>query len=115
MFGAPFALGRGFTQAEDSPHGGNFTVISNGLWKRKFGSDPQIVGKTVAIANLPYTVVGVTGAGFDSDPVADLWIPFQFDPNTKDQAHYFMAAARMKPGVTAVAGAGAVKAGGDAI
>ena len=100
VFGAPFTLGRGFTKQEDRPHGGNVTVISNGLWKRKFGADPQIIGKTVSIANLPYTVVGVTGSAFDTDPPADLWVPFQFDPNTTDQAHYFMAAARMKPGVT---------------
>jgi putative ABC transport system permease protein len=100
VFGAKFIQGRGFTQAEDRPHGGNVTVISGGLWKRKFGGDPQLVGKTISIANLPYTVVGVTSTDFDTDPVADLWVPYQFDPNTRDQAHYFVAAARMKPGVT---------------
>ena len=56
--------------------------------------------RTISLANLPYTIVGVTGAGFDTDLPADLWVPFQFDPNTHDQAHYFVAAARMKPGVT---------------
>jgi putative ABC transport system permease protein len=100
VFGAKFVQGRGFTQAEDRPHGGNVTVISGGLWKRKFGSDPNIVGKTISLANLPYTVVGVTSPDFDTDPVADLWVPYQFDPNTKDQAHYFVAAARMRPGIT---------------
>jgi len=100
VFGAPFILGRGFTQAEDRPNGGNVTVISGGLWKRKFGSDPNLVGKTISIANLPYTVVGVTSTDFDTDPVADLWVPYQFDPNTRDQAHYFVAAGRMKPGIT---------------
>lgn len=99
VFGAPFALGRGFTPEEDRPHGGNVVVISSGLWKRKFGGDRNVVGKSISIANLPYTVVGVTG-DFDTDPAADLWIPYQFDPNTSDQAHYFVAAARMKPGVT---------------
>ena len=44
------------------------------------------------------TVVGVTGPDFDTDPPADLWIPYQFDPNTTDQAHYFVAAGRLKPG-----------------
>ena len=100
VFGAPFLLGRGFTTAEDSPHGGNVTVISGGLWKRKFGSDPNIIGKTISLANLPYTVVGVTSADFDTDPIADLWVPYQFDPNTSDQAHYFVAAGRMRPGIT---------------
>ena len=100
VFGAPFILGRGFTQTEDRPNGGNVTVISGGLWKRKFGGDPNLVGKTISIANLPYTVVGVTSTDFDTDPVADLWVPYQFDPNTRDQAHYFVAAGRMKPGIT---------------
>src|SRR5580698_9258623 len=100
IFGAKFIQGRGFTQDEDRPHGGNVAVISGGLWKRKFGGDPQLVGKTISIANLPYTVVGVTSPDFDTDPVADLWIPYQIDPNTSDQAHYFVAAGRMKPGVT---------------
>jgi putative ABC transport system permease protein len=100
VFGAPFTLGRGFTPEEDRPHGGNVVVISNGLWKRKFGGDPQVVGKTISISNLPYTVVGVTGPDFDTDPPADLWVPYQFDPNTRDQAHYFVAAARMRPGIT---------------
>ncbi|WP_263356473.1 ABC transporter permease [Acidicapsa ligni] len=99
VFGAPFALGRGFTRDEDRPHGGNVVVVSNGLWKRKFGSDPHLIGRSISIANLPYTVVGVTG-DFDTDPAADLWIPYQFDPNTSDQAHYFVAAARMRPGIT---------------
>jgi putative ABC transport system permease protein len=99
VFGAQFVLGRGFTQAEDRPHGGNVVVISGGLWERRFGGDPQIVGKTISIANLPYTVVGVTSPDFNVDPPADLWVPYQFDPNTRDQAHYFVCAGRMKPGV----------------
>ena len=100
LFGARFVEGRGFTPAEDSPHGGNVAVISGGLWKRKFGSDPQLAGKTISIASQPYTVVGVTSPDFDTDPSADLWIPYQFDPNTHDQAHYFLVAGRLKPGVT---------------
>ncbi|WP_263351419.1 ABC transporter permease [Acidicapsa acidisoli] len=100
IFGAKFVQGRPFTPEEDRPHGGNVVVISGGLWKRKFGSDPSLVGKAISIANLPYTVVGITSPDFDTDPVADLWIPYQFDPNTKDQAHYFVAAARMKPGIS---------------
>ena len=100
VFGANFILGRGFTKQEDLPHGGNVVVLSGGLWKRRFGSDAQIVGKTISIANLPYTVVGVVSADFYTDPAADLWVPYQFDPNTRDQAHYFVAAGRMRPGIT---------------
>ena len=100
LFGAHFVQGRGFTVAEDSPHGGNAVVVSGGLWKRKFGGDPQLVGKSISIANEPFTVVGVTNPDFDTDPAADLWLPYQFDPNTHDQAHYFLVAGRLKPGIT---------------
>ena len=99
VFGARFIQGRGFTVNEDKPNGGNVVVVSGGLWKRRFGSDPQFAGKTISLANIPYTVVGVTSPDFDADPSADLWIPFQFDPNTKDQAHYFVAAGRMRSGI----------------
>ena len=100
VFGAPFALGRGFTPDEDRPNGGNVVVISYGLWKRKYGGDPNVIGRAIEIANLPHTIVGVTGKDFDTDPASDVWVPYQFDPNTRDQAHYFVAAGRMKPGIT---------------
>ena len=100
LFGAPVALGRTFTAEEDRPHGGHVVVLSDGLWKRRFGADPQMIGKSISLGGEPYTVVGILGPAFVTDPVADLWMPFQFDPNSNDQAHYFLAAGRLKPGVT---------------
>jgi len=100
LFGARMLLGRTFTPQEDMPHGGNVVVLSYGLWKRKYGGDPSVVGKPIQLSGEAYTVLGVTGKDFQTDPVADLWLPFQFPPNTPDQAHYFMAAGRLKPGVT---------------
>src|SRR5271165_478487 len=100
LFGAPVMLGRTFTTQEDSPNGGKVVVLSYGLWQRKFGGNPQIVGSAISLGNEPYTVVGVLGKDFDTDPVADVWLPFQFDPNSQDQAHYFAGAGRLKPGIT---------------
>jgi putative ABC transport system permease protein len=100
LFGAPVMLGRVFTPHEDSPNGGKVVVLTYGLWQRKFGGDPAIMGKAISLGNEPYTVVGVIGRDFQTDPVADLWLPFQFDPNSNDQAHYFMAAGRLKPSIT---------------
>src|SRR5437868_8456234 len=100
LFGAPVAVGRTFTADEDLPNGGHVVVLSNGLWKRRFGGDPNMVGKSISMGGEPYTVVGILGPGFMTDPVADVWIPFQFDPNSTDQAHYFIAAARLKRGIT---------------
>lgn len=72
VFGAPFSMGRGFTKEEDRPNGGKVVVVSGGLWKRKYGSDPNLIGKSISIANLPYTVIGVTGPDFHTDPATDL-------------------------------------------
>jgi predicted permease len=100
LFGAPVILGRTFTPQEDSPNGGHVVVISYGLWQRKFGGNPKIVGTALSLGNEPYTILGVIGQQFPADPPADIWLPFQIDPNSTNQGHYFMAAARLKPGVS---------------
>jgi putative ABC transport system permease protein len=99
LFGAPVTLGRTFTPDEDRPRGGNVVVLGNGLWQRRFGADPAIVGKGINLGGEPYTIIGVIGAGFGFDPAPDLYLPFQADPNSTQQAHYFTSAARLKPGV----------------
>jgi putative ABC transport system permease protein len=100
LFGAPIEQGRTFTAEEDRPHGPHVVVISDGLWRRRYGADPHMIGKIMELGGEPYTVIGIVGPGFNFDPPSDVWIPFQFDPNSTDQAHYFLAAARLKPGVT---------------
>jgi putative ABC transport system permease protein len=100
LFGAPILLGRTFTPQEDSPNGGHVVVISYGLWQRKFGGNPSVVGAALSLGNEPYTILGVLGQSFQSDSPADIWLPFQIDPNSTNQGHYFLAAARLKPGVT---------------
>ncbi len=103
LFGAPVILGRTFSREEDLPHGPQVTVISEGLWKRRFGGDGNVIGKSISLSGSPYVIVGVIGASFDISefgPKPDVFLPFQLDPNTADQVHYFSAAARLKPGVT---------------
>ena len=100
LFGASPMLGRTFTPQEDSPNGGKVVVLSYGLWQRKFGGNPSIIGTALSLGNEPYTIVGVLGKSFVSAPEADIFLPFQFDPNSTDQGSYFEAAARLKPGVT---------------
>jgi putative ABC transport system permease protein len=103
LFGAQTAVGRTFTVDEDRPNGGKVVVLSHGFWQRRFGGDRQITGKTISLGGDPHVVVGVLAASFTSaqfDPLPDVWTPFQFDPASTDQANYFTAAARLKPGVT---------------
>jgi hypothetical protein len=100
LFGAPVLLGRTFTPQEDSPNGGKVVVISYGLWQRKFGGNPKAVGSALSLGNESFTIIGILGQEFRSDPEADLWIPFQFEPNSTNQGHFFNAAGLLRPGVT---------------
>ena len=98
--GAPVIAGRTFTAEEDSPNGGHVTVLSYGLWRSRYGGNPNIVGSIIHLDGQPYLVVGIIGPGLVTDTPTDLWVPFQFDPNSKDMANFFTVAARLKPGVT---------------
>jgi len=102
LLGAPIAQGRTFTAEEDRPNGGHVAVLSYGLWQRAFGGDPLAVGKTISLGGLPYEIVGIVGKGFrtELDIPPDVWLPFQIDPDSPHQAHYFAAVARLRPGVT---------------
>jgi predicted permease len=102
LFGASPALGRTFTAEEDRPGGGRVAVLSHGFWSTRCNRDPDIVGKAVSLSGEPYTVVGVLREfNFEEfGPTPQVWTPFQLDPNTTAQGHYFLAAGRLKPGVT---------------
>jgi putative ABC transport system permease protein len=100
LFGAPVMLGRTFTQQEDMPNGGKVAVLSYGLWQRRFGGNPKVIGSTLSLANESYTIVGVLGRDFLSDPEADIWLPFQFQPESTNHAHFFQAVGMLKPGIT---------------
>lgn len=100
MYGAPLALGRTFTSQEDLPHGGNVVVLSYGLWQRRFDGDKAIVGKSISLGNQPYTVVGVIGRSFVGDVQADLWLPFQFAPDSTDLNVAYFVTGLLQPGVT---------------
>jgi putative ABC transport system permease protein len=100
LFGAQVILGRTFTTQEDSPNGGKVVVLSYGLWQRKFGGDPSVVGKSLSLSNEPHVIIGVLGRQFLSDPEADIWLPFQFEPVSNNMNHYFQVAGLLRPGIT---------------
>jgi predicted permease len=102
LFGARTALGRTFTQQEDSPTGERVAVLSYRLWASRFNNDPNVVGRTISLSGDTYNIIGVL-AEFNFDefgPTPQVWLPFKLDPDTKDQGHYFQVAGRLKPGVT---------------
>ncbi|MCH7746727.1 MAG: ABC transporter permease [Acidobacteria bacterium] len=102
LFGTPIVQGRVFAPEEDLPNGQQVALISEQLWERRFDRDPSVVGRTVSLSGEPYVVVGVVGDSFnfrDFGPAPDVWTPFQLDPNTDSQGHFFRVAGRLKPGV----------------
>jgi predicted permease len=102
LFGTPFVIGRGFATDEDLPNGTKVVVLSRSLWASRFESSPAAVGQTISLSGEPHQIVGVVGEfdfrEFGAQP--QVWLPFQLDPNTTDQGHYFICAGRLKPGVT---------------
>jgi putative ABC transport system permease protein len=103
LFGAPVIRGRTFSAEEDSPNGPHVAVISEGLWRRRFGSDANIIGKNISLSGASYVIIGIIGSKFDIRqfaPESDAWTPFQLDPNTTDQGHFFQAAGRLKAGIS---------------
>jgi hypothetical protein len=98
LFGAPLVLGRGFTAEEDAPNGPRVAVVGQALWQSRFNGDPQLIGRSISLSGEPHTIVGVLGE-FDArefGPQPQVYLPFQFDPNTTDQGHYFQAAGRRR-------------------
>jgi putative ABC transport system permease protein len=99
LLGVEPQIGRVFTAAEDQPGSPHVVLLSNGLWQRRFGGDPSIVGKTLTLNGESYTVVGVMPAHFPSD--AQVWVPIAFTPEEAADrtTHYLTVLARLKPGV----------------
>jgi putative ABC transport system permease protein len=103
LLGAKTMIGRTFTPDEDRPNGPRVAVLSYGWWTRRFASDPAILGKTISLSGDSYVVIGVISRTFDPSEFGDVpevWTPFQIDPNSAGQGHYFNAAGRLAPGVT---------------
>lgn len=106
VLGIPPLLGRGFTKAEDRPHGPAVVVLSNALWRNTFHADPQIVGRILHLKDAPYTVVGVLARGTQSpltgqttEP-AGLWTPLQPSTTGEGEGTNYGVLMRLKPGKT---------------
>jgi putative ABC transport system permease protein len=96
--------GRTFLPEEDGPGDrGYVVVISHGLWQRRFGGDPSIVGSTVTLNTRSLTVVGVMPPGFQFPTAeAEIWVPLGLNPADPGNrgSHFLDVVARLKPGVT---------------
>jgi len=94
-------LGRTFTDEETLPGRFRVAVLSHSLWQKRFGSDPNVLGRTVQLNGRPFTIIGVMPAGFSYPDRVELWRPLPIDPAKLDPGpHYLNVVGRLKPGVT---------------
>jgi putative ABC transport system permease protein len=95
-------IGRGFTEDEDEIGHEQVALLSYGLWRRRYGGDPRVVGRSISLNGVPHTVVGVMGSEF-AFPSRDyqIWTPLTFDPQelVNRQNYSYLAVARLQRGV----------------
>jgi putative ABC transport system permease protein len=110
LLGIAPALGRGFTAEEEALNGPHVVMLSDRLWRRRYGGDRAILGRTIALDGIGYTVIGVLPRDFrlllpaEAFEIvdADLWVPLQFDYSVPLPRNLtlFTVIGRLKPGVS---------------
>ena len=111
LLGARPVLGRGFLPEEDKVPGARpVVVLSYAFWQSRLGADPGIIGKSLTLNSLPYTVIGVAPKGFIGTDVdaPGAWIPMMMIANVQTnptlledrESSWLLAVARLKPGIT---------------
>ena len=102
VVGVAPARGRGFLPGEDEPGREREVVLSDALWRRRFGADPSIVGRKMRLDDQDYLVVGVMPQKFEFPKTAELWTPWAIAPANRETRRGFavMAFGRLKSGRT---------------
>jgi putative ABC transport system permease protein len=98
-----FARGRDFTAAEDKPGAERVVILSHELWWRRYNGDPEVLGKTIALDDDSYTIIGVLPADFRYFRSFDLWTPLRLDPQAErggERSRMLEVVARLKPETT---------------
>ena len=100
------ALGRDFISSDDQFKGPNVVILSDQLWRRRFGGDGAIVGRQITLDGNLYTVIGVMPPTFENvlAPQAELWEPLQYDPSLpadgREWGHHLRMIGRLRDGVS---------------
>ena len=104
VLGVEAELGRAIHEGEDVPGRDSVVVLSDALWRRKFGADPNIIGRPITIDGVDREVIGVMPPSFDfPNSDTELWTPLHMDPtNSFDYWYtgYIPLVARLRPGAT---------------
>ncbi|HJZ78634.1 MAG TPA: ABC transporter permease [Vicinamibacterales bacterium] len=102
--GLQIARGRWFTVDEDVPGDSSVVVLSDGLWRRRFGGDPRALGQTIYLNDRPHRVVGIAAAAATFPRGAEAWVPIAFTARQRGPdgrgSEFLDAIARLRPGLT---------------
>jgi putative ABC transport system permease protein len=93
------ALGRAFTLAEYTEGGEPVVILSDGLWRRRFGGDPRVIGRALTLEGQSGTVVGIMAPGFRFPEEYDLWLPLVLNQSNQRMIHVNVL-ARLRAGMT---------------
>ena len=101
VYGVKPALGRPFVPEEEEAGRNQVVVISHGLWQRRFGADPAIVGKTITLDDQSFNVIGVASVDFKPQQPAEFWVPMPLRARPGNRkGNSLRSIGRLKPGVT---------------
>ena len=99
VLGVVPARGRAFTEEEDRPNGPCAVVLTDGLWRRRYGADPSTVGRSITLNDESCLVTGILPPSFRFDQNAEIFTSLRF-PAVPESGHYYYMLARLNPGVT---------------
>jgi putative ABC transport system permease protein len=99
VLGVPAAIGRAFQPGEDQSGRERVAVLSDRLWRRRFGADPAIVGQTILLDSQGFMVVGIMPGSFDFPVANDIWTPLAMDSAARGSRanHSLLGIGRLKP------------------
>ena len=107
VLGVQVALGRDLQPSDDVLNGPQVVILSHGLWQRRFGGDPGIIGQQVRLDDQPYAVIGVMPSTFENvlSPQAEAWAPLQYDAGSvssteaREWGHHLRMIGRLRAGI----------------
>jgi putative ABC transport system permease protein len=101
ILGAAPAIGSSFTPEQDKPGAHDVVIISDAMWRNRFGADRGVIGSAINLNGAPVTIIGVMPARFYfPSRTAEFWRPLAIAPNAGRGGHFLGVVARLKPGVT---------------
>jgi len=105
LLGVPPMLGRDFDAADAAATGATVTILSHAFWTRRFGGDPNVIGRTLSLADRAYTIVGVMPDSFEPPKFSwlttqELWFPFVATPENARWGRFLLVVARLRADVT---------------